>query len=168
MQTEDLEQVQAIDVASFSLPWPASAFRYELLESDHSDLWVAASDPPANSSRVLGAIVSWRILDEAHIATLAVHPEYRRMGIAQALLATCLSHASRNGIRTATLEVRAGNLAAQQLYLKFNFQIVGRRGRYYQDNQEDAILMTLTDMNRHYLDWLDARMRKLSSFQVVL
>ena len=61
--------------------------------------------------------------------------------------------------------MRAGNLSAQNLYLKFGFQVAGRRTRYYKDNQEDAIIMTLADINQHYLDWLDAHLCDLLSCQ---
>ena len=98
---------------------------------------------PAGARAVVGVIVVWLIVDEAHIATLAVHPELRRQGIAQKLLCVALKEAAEDGMLSALLEVRAGNEAAQDLYRKFGFEVVGRRPRYYQDNFEDALLMTL-------------------------
>lgn len=148
MQMEDLEAVHAIDCLSFSLPWPAKAFRYELLENERSRLWVAVVKTAEGNVQVVGDIVVWLVVDEAHIATLAVHPDYRRCGIARQLLATALEAARQMGMQSATLEVRAGNLAAQKLYLSFGFEIVGRRHAYYQDNQEDALIMTLADLGR--------------------
>jgi [ribosomal protein S18]-alanine N-acetyltransferase len=138
---EDLDQVHAIDLVSFSLPWPASAFRYELLDNPHSILWVAETTSP--DREVVGLIVVWMILDEAHIANIAVHPEFRRRGVGASLLAVALKDALQKGLRTATLEVRAQNTGAQSLYRIFGFEEVGRRLRYYRDNNEDALLMTV-------------------------
>lgn len=143
MRVEDLATVYQIDCLSFSLPWPANAFRYELMENQNSRLWVAELTAADEVGVVVGAIVVWLVVDEAHIATLAVHPDYRRRGIATRLLKTALQESARLGMRSATLEVRAGNLAAQALYQRFGFEVVGRRRAYYQDNQEDALIMTL-------------------------
>lgn len=143
MQEEDLAQVLAVDRLSFSLPWPESAFRYELFENRHSRLWVAEWTDADGVKTVVGAVVVWFLVDEAHIATLAVHPDYRRRGIGQRLLVEVLRTALQMGMVTATLEVRQGNLAAQELYRKFGFRVVGRRPRYYKDNQEDALIMTV-------------------------
>jgi ribosomal-protein-alanine N-acetyltransferase len=73
MQAIDLGQVQSIDRLSFSIPWPASAYRYELFENDLSLLWVAELASSQASKPVVGVIVVWLVLDEAHIATLSVH-----------------------------------------------------------------------------------------------
>ncbi|RCK76761.1 MAG: Ribosomal-protein-S18p-alanine acetyltransferase [Anaerolineae bacterium] len=146
MRVEDLGIVHQIDCLSFSLPWPANAFRYELMENKNSRLWVAEFVGGENMTWVVGAIVVWLVVDEAHIATLAVHPDYRRRGIATQLLQTALQECARLGMRTATLEVRAGNLAAQNLYRRFGFEVVGRRRAYYQDNHEDALIMTLSHL----------------------
>jgi [ribosomal protein S18]-alanine N-acetyltransferase len=172
MQEGDLDQVQAIDRLSFSLPWPASAFRYELKENPNSGLWIAevsatdvsaaeasASELPAlaKHSRVAGMIVVWRILDEAHIATLAVDPAERRRGIAKQLLAVALIDSIERGARLATLEVRAGNLAAQKLYFAFGFSVVGSRPKYYKDNNEDALIMTISGLGPEYVGGLQKR-----------
>jgi ribosomal-protein-alanine N-acetyltransferase len=142
MQLGDIDQVVSIDRLSFSLPWPASAFRHELVNNPSSLLWVAEVGLPDGSRSVVGAVVVWMILDEAHIATLAVHPDYRRQGISRQLLVVALRQAMERGAVLATLEVRASNLAAQALYKRFKFEIVGKRPRYYQDNMEDAFIMT--------------------------
>jgi len=152
MQQEDLAQVLAIDQASFSLPWPESAYRYELNENQNSLLWVAETTPPGGRSTIVGMVVVWLILDEAHIATLAVHPAYRGQGIAKRLLITALRESIRLGMRVATLEVRDGNTAAQELYRRFGFEVVGRRHRYYRDNHEDALIMTVGKLEASLLD----------------
>ena len=146
MREEDLDQVLAIEKTSFSLPWPEKAYRYELLENPNSLLWVAEVTQSDSLTKIIGSIVIWIILDELHIATLAIHPKYRRMGFAQDLIATALHEGIIRGGRIATLEVRASNTPARNLYGKFGFKKVGRRKRYYHDNREDAIIMTLENL----------------------
>jgi ribosomal-protein-alanine N-acetyltransferase len=153
MILDDLEQVAALDQISFSLPWPAHSFRYELLENEFSRLWVAETVPAESEAlpgnvvpRVIGMIVVWLIIDEAHIATLAVHPLYRRRGIGRQLLLTAMRESAAQGAVSAKLEVREHNQIAINMYRKLGFEVVGRRKRYYQDTNEDAILMTLESL----------------------
>jgi ribosomal-protein-alanine N-acetyltransferase len=155
MQLSDQAQVHTIDQHSFSMPWPASAYEYELNENPYSLLWVAESYPEGRGPIVVGIIVVWLILDEAHIASIAVHPDYRSQGIARMLLITALREAIQKGSQIATLEVRAQNLIAQSLYKRFKFEVVGKRVRYYRDNNEDALIMTLSGLGPKYLEWLD-------------
>ena len=155
MQARDVPAVVAIDRLSFSLPWPENAYYYELYENNHSLHRVAEATLPDGSLQVLGAIVIWLILDEAHIATLAVHPDYRRQRIAYNLLAAALLGAMRAGAQMATLEVRANNLAAQALYQYFELEEVGRRVRYYKDNNEDALIMSTHTLGQEYARWLE-------------
>ena len=162
MQMNDLEQVSIIDRVSFSLPWPTSAFRYEMLKNPSSLLYVAEASTTGSEHQVIGSIVVWMILDEAHIATIAVEPRYRGRGISQGLLAAVLVEAIRKGAQVATLEVRAFNTIAQALYKRFGFNVVGRRPRYYRDNNEDALIMTvnLHQVDNHgcsYLEWIEDR-----------
>lgn len=138
MTLDDLDQVVAIDRASFSLPWPERSFRFELTDNPASRCWVVEME-----GRVIAALVLWLIVDEAHIATIATHPEHRRQGIGEALMVYALKSASQEGAQSAFLEVRAGNAAAQAMYKKFGFVEAGVRPRYYKDNSEDAILMSL-------------------------
>jgi len=138
MTLNDLEQVVSIDQASFSLPWPVRSFQFELTDNMASRSWVAELD-----GRVIGMIVIWLIVDEAHIATIATHPDYRRQGIGEKLLVYALKSAGAEGARTSFLEVRASNTIALDMYRKFGFVEDGRRPRYYKDNNEDAILMSL-------------------------
>lgn len=179
MTATDLEEVLQIDRASFTLPWPASAYRHEIENNQLSLCYVAETttveqsapnlaqqaeskpivgrkivDRPIVDRQVVGLIVVWLIMDEAHIATIATHPDFRQRGIARRLLAESLRHSQQRQATSATLEVRASNLAAQELYARFGFEVVGRRRRYYRDNQEDALLMTLHDLDEDYLHWL--------------
>jgi ribosomal-protein-alanine N-acetyltransferase len=144
MTLEDLPAVMEIDRQSFPLPWPERSYRYELLENPASYLLVAGNPdgPP------VGFIGFWLVVDEAHISTFAVHPDHRRQGIGEDLLAAALTLARNQGAEMATLEVRVSNRAAVDLYRKFGFRLVGRRPRYYRDNDEDAYLMTLKNLRR--------------------
>jgi ribosomal-protein-alanine N-acetyltransferase len=138
MTLDDIDQVVAIDQASFSLPWPERSFRFEVTDNPASRAWVAEAD-----GRIAGMIVAWLLVDEAHIATIATHPDFRRQGIASKLLIHALQTMQSEGARTSVLEVRASNLAAQEMYRKFGFEESGRRPKYYKNNGEDAILMSL-------------------------
>lgn len=152
MALEDVEQVHRLDVLSFSLPWPERSFRYELTENPSSRMWVIENLSGEADQRVIGMLGLWLIVDEAHIGTLAVHPDFRRGGIAQKLLITSLLAACQEGAGRAYLEVRRGNLAAKALYSKFGFKITGIRPRYYSDTGEDAMMMTLDPMRAKDLE----------------
>lgn len=155
MQEADLPQVLEIDRRSFSIPWPERAFHYELFENPGSMLWVAETPVSEEAHKIIGMIVVWLIIDEAHIATIAVCPEYRRQGVASRLLTEALKKVIQQGFTVATLEVRAHNHAAQNLYARFGFRVVGTRPRYYQDNHEDAWIMTNDHLNQALLERLE-------------
>lgn len=156
MRLEDLPAVQSIDRLSFTLPWPESSFRYELLENPRSLLRVAEVQQLDERWLVVGEIIVWLIMDEAHIATIAVHPDYRGSGIAKQLLVDVLKESIKMGIRQATLEVRASNLIARKLYHRFGFRVVGSRPHYYKDNDEDALIMTVSGLDDQTLKWLES------------
>ncbi len=141
MTLADLPEVLEIDHLSFPLPWSERSYRFELTENPASHMLVALSQENGRP-RVVGYAGFWMVIDEAHISTLAVHPDHRRTGLGAELLHVVLNEAARRGADMATLEVRVSNQAAVNLYHKFGFQIVGRRSRYYRDNGEDALLMT--------------------------
>jgi ribosomal-protein-alanine N-acetyltransferase len=143
MEMRDLAEVHAIDVLSFSLPWSERSFRFELTENQTSRQWVATVPDPDGNSRLVGVIVVWFIIDEAHIGTFAVHPDYRRQGIGRALMEHTLNHARQTGMVKVFLEVRRGNLPAIELYKSYGFTVQGLRPRYYTDNNEDALLMEM-------------------------
>jgi len=138
MTVEDVPAAHELDVLSFTLPWPERSLRFEVTDNPAARCWVAEL-----GGRLVGMLVLWMIVDEVHIATIATHPEHRRQGIAKQLFVEALDLAYAEGARSVLLEVRAGNQAAREMYRKFGFEIVGRRERYYKDNFEDAILMTL-------------------------
>lgn len=138
MTLEDVPAVHEIDELSFSLPWPERSFRFELSANPVSRGWVAEAD-----GKIAAMLVLWFIIDEAHIATIAVHPDFRRQGIGEQILLHALRSVQDEGARRAFLEVRVGNVAAQAMYKKYGFEVAGVRPGYYKDNNEDALLMNL-------------------------
>lgn len=165
MQLADIDEVMDIEVRAFSSPWSARAYRYEIGSNSFSHFVVvrqvvSGAPEPAKSTpnfvdRLLGAPPSrpplspilgyagfWLLIDEAHISTIAVAPEWRGLGLGELLLVALLDRAAVVNADTATLEVRAGNFVAQNLYRKHAFQVVGLRKGYYSDNREDALIMT--------------------------
>jgi [ribosomal protein S18]-alanine N-acetyltransferase len=151
MTLADVPRVHEVDKTSFSLAWSERSYRFEITENRNSINLVAEAAFGESKPVVIGMIVMWVILDEAHVATIAVHPDFRGYGIGRKLLAKGLSAAYDRGARMAYLEVRKGNLPAQHLYDKFGFQVVGERPRYYKDNNEDALLMTLDSLQLEQL-----------------
>jgi ribosomal-protein-alanine N-acetyltransferase len=91
---------------------------------------------------ILGFAGLWIMLTEAHIIAIAVRNDYRRIGIGEGLLISAIELATQLNANVVTLEVRASNIAAQALYDRYGFHVVGRRPRYYSDNNEDAVLMS--------------------------
>src|ERR1041385_3367151 len=146
MTLEDIPAVVELDQRSFSLPWPERPFRFEITENPASHCWVAEAD-----GKVVGMIVVWLIVDEAHVATIATHPDFRRQGIGKNLLGYALRDLIGKGARSSFLEVRESNVAAQDMYRQFGYKESGRRRRYYKDNDEDAILMNLDSLNAEQL-----------------
>ena len=86
-------------------------------------------------------LVAWIVAGELHVHSVAAHPDRRRAGVASALVAHALAEARIAGCTLATLEVRRGNVPAIALYERAGFRIVNTRAGYYQDNQEDALVM---------------------------
>jgi ribosomal-protein-alanine N-acetyltransferase len=96
---------------------------------------------PGHHSSLLAYGGFWLMADEAHIATIASHPDWRGCGLGLTLMLALLDVAQAAGARLSTLEARAGNLSAQRLYEKLGFEIAGRRRHYYRDG-EDGLIMT--------------------------
>jgi len=147
MAEGDASLVSAIDKASFSLPWPERSILFEIRENDHSIPLVAEENQADGSTVLVGFIVVWLIVDEAHIGTVAVETSHRRSGIAERLIRAALQKARTGGAEKSFLEVRAGNQAALSLYEKLGFKVDGIRPQYYQDNHEDAMLMSLDTLD---------------------
>ena len=141
MRLEDLDDVQRIEGASFTTPWPENAYRSELMTNRLASYLVARVD-----GRIVAYGGMWLMVDEAHITTFAVHPGWRRQRIGERLLLAFLDLARERHAREATLEVRLSNVPARRLYEKYGFRPVGLRPRYYSDNNEDALIMTTDPM----------------------
>jgi len=137
----DVTAIWAIEKLSFPTPWSRWSFLLELGQRNSRTL--VASPPAPQPWQTWGYLIFWVVLEEMHILNLAVHPEYRRRGIARRLLAEGLAQARTLGAELAWLEVRPSNLAARALYKSFGFKEVGRRLHYYDDTKEDALLLTL-------------------------
>jgi len=142
MRLDDIPAVMEIDRLSFPIPWSERTYQFEIKENPSSHLLVTTTDFVPEFRVIVGFSGYWLVVDEAHISTFAVHPEWRRQGIGGALMGEMLRQAALQGARLATLEVRVSNLVAQHLYAHYGFLPVGRRRGYYRDNNEDALLMT--------------------------
>lgn len=142
MTLEDVPVVVEIDRSSFALPWTERSFKYEVTENSAARCWVTTVD-----GRVVSMLVLWIIADEAHIATIATHPDFRRRGFAKKMLVEALQAARQEGAKKALLEVRARHVIAQKIYCDIGFVEVGRRPMYYRDNGEDAVLMTMENLD---------------------
>ena len=133
----DLPAVVAIEQVCFSQPWSETTLLAELTTLPHSRVWGIKA-----AGRLLAYAVVWVIADEGHLSNLAVAPQARRRGLARLLLQESLLDARRRGAAAVYLEVRASNRAAQDLYLSAGFRLIGIRAKYYENNQEDAVLMS--------------------------
>jgi len=141
MRKEDVEEVLEIEKLSFSTPWSKEAFISEVTKNSCAKYIVAEVD-----NKIVGYGGFWVVVDEGHITNIAVHPEYRSKGIGSKIMEGLIELAKKNGIISMTLEVRESNIVAQHLYAKFGFRPLGRRKGYYQDNNEDAIIMWKYDL----------------------
>lgn len=154
MRLPDLDAVREIERRSFSTPWPAHAYPAEIETNRLAHYRVARLD-----GRIVAFAGIWLMLDEAHVTTFAVHPDFRRRSIGERLLLEMLEVAIANGGREATLEVRLSNVAARKLYEKYGFRPVGLRPRYYSDDNEDALIMTTEPLGEPAMQARLARLR---------
>ncbi len=137
MTLEDVADVHRIEAASFPTPWPDYAFRQELQSNRLAHYLVVKA-----GGQTIGYGGLWLMVDEAHVTTFAVLPEWRRRGIGARLMLELMRLAADLNARIVTLEVRLSNHPARALYSRFGFHPVGLRPRYYSDNNEDALIMT--------------------------
>lgn len=137
MTLEDLDQVLAIEGESFSTPWSRRAFEMEVNGQNEYAYYLVARC----GEQILGYLGAWLIVNEAHITNIAVKSSARRQGIGEQLMGFFFNQATCRNIDAVTLEVRASNHSAQKLYRKLGFKDMGIRPKYYQDNQEDALIM---------------------------
>ncbi len=162
LRLEDLDDLMALEQASFALPWPRSVYRYELTQNPNG--YYLAVRPSAHVT-ALPALLAyggfWRLDEEAHICTIATHPVFRRRGLGEWLLLHLLDLIQSVGAERATLEVRASNLVAQRLYRRTGFEQTGIRRRYYSDNNEDALIMTTPSLKTPEMQALLAQRRAI-------
>ena len=154
MRLPDLDAVHEIERRSFPTPWPAHAYPAEIETNRLAHYLVARLD-----GRVVGFAGIWLMVDEAHVTTFAVDPDFRRRAIGERLLLAMLDLAIDKGAREATLEVRLSNIAARRLYEKYGFRPVGLRPRYYSDDNEDALIMTTEPLAEPAMQARLARLR---------
>jgi ribosomal-protein-alanine N-acetyltransferase len=174
MTLDDIDEVTVLDRLAFPTPWPARTYRYEILNNDNSTMLVLEK-PNGTGARNDGSLAGWvrrvvgqpqplpnpemslyaysgfwHIADEAHVSTIAVHPDWRGHRLGELLIWTMAHEAIRRNATMVTLEVRVTNTVAQNLYRKYGFAISGRRKGYYRDNGEDAYMMTVTPLDDAY------------------
>ena len=142
ISVDEIESILILDRLCFGGLWSIDSYRRELTNdnSHFIGISVASSLEPATNG-LIGFGCFWAILDEAHITLLGIHPQYQRQGFGRSLLQALLDRARSIDMARATLEVRASNQGAIDLYEQYRFQTVGRRKKYYQDNNEDGIIM---------------------------
>jgi ribosomal-protein-alanine N-acetyltransferase len=139
MQIEDLDAVLAIEYQSFTTPWSRELFVTELDNTRIARLFVARLGD--NPQDIVGYIGYRVVIDEMHIVIVAVHPAWRRRGIARYMLGEAIEHARQAACTKATLEVRVSNVGAQQMYYRLGFAPLGTRPGYYMRPTEDALIL---------------------------
>lgn len=131
----DIDQIVEIENVSFKAPWSRDSFLQLSGWSDFSFL-VAKDD-----GKVVGYAIYHGLKEEFDLHNLAVHPDFRKKGIGSALMKKVIDDAQKNDTLEIYLQVRESNDEAKKLYSKFGFKVIGKRARYYSDNQEAAFIM---------------------------
>ena len=135
MTDAHVAQVAELEKLCFSDPWSENSVASEL--KNPLSLWLVALD----GATVAGYVGSQSVLDEADMMNIAVHPDYRRKGIARQLVTELVAALAKKGVHSLALEVRASNAPAIALYEQLGFQQVGRRPNYYRNPKEDALIL---------------------------
>lgn len=143
MNEHDLLEVVEIEETTGLSQWGWEAYRAELARPEAVMLVVRRGVPDDSGRGVVAYIASRVSADELHINNIGVREEARRRGLGAALLGAALEEGARRGATLAVLEVRAGNAAAQALYTRFGFEVVGERKDYYRSPVENALVMTM-------------------------
>jgi ribosomal-protein-alanine N-acetyltransferase len=169
MRLEDIPQVVNVDALSFPSPWSPASYAFEITNNNTSHMivldmqrqtsggwrrvWQRLGGQPEPST-IVGYAGMWNISGEAHVSTIAVHPEWRGHGLGEVLLNGLLTRSVALNAEYSVLEVRVSNRSAQNLYRKYGYEIVGDRKGYYRDNNEDAYLMHLAALDAAYVQRL--------------
>lgn len=137
MTNEDIDNVVAIEKEAYGEHhWSKSSF-FDEMSNNLAHYYCAKTE----DGELVGYAGTWHILDEGHITTIAVKKEYMRKHIGEAIIVKILEDCYDSGIKYLTLEVRVSNTPAISLYTKYGFNSLGTRKGYYQDNNEDALIM---------------------------
>lgn len=144
----DIDRIYQIEANIFGKAhWSKNTFKNELTNRDSNYFVAETFNEISQSVDIVGYTGYWKVLNEGHITTMAVHPSYRRNHIADILLYNLILSAQHNNIDWLTLEVKTSNIAAINLYNKFNFKHLGIRKNYYQLDKEDAYIMWTGNLN---------------------
>ncbi|HET9097825.1 MAG TPA: ribosomal protein S18-alanine N-acetyltransferase [Candidatus Baltobacteraceae bacterium] len=136
MTDADVKEVLRIEQQSFSTQWPSNAFYQEIHDNKLAYYFVGRV-----GARVVSYGGIWVILEDSHVTTIAVHPNFRGRKYGEIMLLKLLDEAIERGASWMTLEVRESNTVAQALYRKYGFTTVSTRKGYYSDNNENALVM---------------------------
>jgi ribosomal-protein-alanine N-acetyltransferase len=139
----DLDEVAALEAATFTNPWTREMLDRELRQSDVARVYVLR----VPGCRVAAFCACWLVHDELHINTIAVDARMRRRGLATALMTHLLAEAAAAGAHRTFLEVRRSNLPAQRLYERLGFTVAAVRRNYYSQPEEDALVLSLAMLN---------------------
>ena len=149
-QMRHLREVMPIEQRAYPKPWTRSVFESELRQVGSGSRYYIVARDRSRRRRVVGYAGLWFVHepdgDQAHVTNVVVAPDSRRMGVATQLMTSLARTAIERGCVAWTLEVRASNTAAQELYRRFGFAPAGVRKRYY-ENTEDAIVMWCHDIH---------------------
>lgn len=140
MTNADVRAVLAIEALSFSTSWPLNAFSSEINDNKLA-YYVVGRRGEDRALPIVAYGGIWVILEDAHITTIAVHPDWRGLRYGEQMLVHLLDEGIRRGASWITLEVRESNTVAQNLYRKYGFTVVSTRRAYYSDNDENALVM---------------------------
>lgn len=135
MESCHVQQVAALEALCFSDPWSENSVASEL--RNPLALWLVAVEGDC----VAGYVGSQTVMGETDMMNIAVHPDFRRRGVAEALVNALTVELKRMESKCLTLEVRASNEAAKKLYDKLGFSQIGRRPNYYRHPREDALIL---------------------------
>jgi ribosomal-protein-alanine N-acetyltransferase len=136
-ELRDVNALAELDALCFAAPWRAEDFLFEIFENDLAHYLVCAAE-----RGIVACAGLWAVLTEGHIMNVAVHPDFRGLGLGAAVLDELLRRSAEElGLEEFTLEVRAANSAAIRLYERFGFKEEGRRKDYYASPREDAVIM---------------------------
>ena len=138
MKGKDIPYVLEIENVSFPNPWHEMTFRGEIYNQPVSSPFVIIYRP---QKKIIGYFVFWKIKAQMQINNIAIHPDFRRMGIAEAVMHKVLNEIKNGEIKFVTLEVRPSNIAARYLYKKLGFDVLGIKENYYHNPPEHALVM---------------------------